>query len=211
MGELQAADVIPVNLIRSLIQDRPKADTFLFTTDGQRRIFNVDNFPVIQNSANPFTLEINYQEITTGYTLYHDSGVIHFTNPPEYGEGTVHYYYAQLLDTEIIEALDAALLRHDPSVSWDNFPAEYSPYIQWLAGASCYYMLASRWATMMRLKVETVETHDHQVSGRYFDLARRMEDRYYEACAGIIQVAEVTRRDVRTGLLVPIAEEFYNE
>jgi len=211
MGEKTAVDVIPVSLIRSLIQDRPQFDTILFTTDGVKKLFELDNFPVIEDEEYPVYLAVNEQEITEGYTIQHGAGVLKFTEPPEYGNGSISHYYAQLTDQEIEDALNAGLLRHDPSATWDEFPEEYSPFVQWLAMASCYYMLASKWATYARLKVETVETHDQQVAGRYFDLARRMEDRYMDASAGIIQVADITRRDVRTGMLVPIAEEFYNE
>ena len=207
-----AGDVISISTFRSLLQDKARLTVDTFMPDGQTVLFELLNSPVLMGEDYSVTLFIDNIPVSEdSYTIIYDSGVILFNSPPVEGVGTIVYYTAQLTDSEIIEILDYALIRHDPTATWEEFPPEYAPYIHWLALSSAYYMLASRWATITRLKVETVETHDHQVAGRYFELGRRMEERYQEASAGIINVKELTRRDNYTGFLVPLTEEFYNE
>lgn len=207
----QAFDVIPKSVIRGLLQDKPMFHEEVIPVDNTVTGYQLANYPVLKGEDYPVTVTFSKGQPEIEYTIHYESGFIVFSTPPITGFITVSYYYAQLADSELEAALNSALLRHDPVATWDEFPPEYAPFIQWLAASSGFYMLASRWATKMRLRVETVDTHDHQVAGRYFDLGRRMGDMYNEASAGIIQVHEVTRRDVRTGLLVPISEEFYGE
>jgi len=206
-----AGDVIPIKLMRGILQDKPVFAEDIITIDGVRSRYQLENSPIMSDEETfPVTVKIEGIAVPE-YTVNYDDGIIKFDEPPDEGEGQVNYYHAQLSDKEIESMLDYALLVHDPEATWDDFPPEYAPYVQWLAAASGLYMLSTRWATKMRLRVETVETHDHQVAGRYFDLARRMEQRYNDANAGLIKVAEFTRRDVQTGILVPFTEDFYIE
>jgi len=71
--------------------------------------------------------------------------------------------------------------------------------------------LAAKWATRTRIKVETVDIHNQHIGGSYFKMAQTMEQRYKEASTGQISISSFTRRDVRTGLLVPLPEVFYGE
>ena len=205
-----AGEVIGYSLIRSLIQDKPKYCSETIISDGVTKTFALENTPILYSDNYSATFTQGENELDE-FSLDCDSGALTFSEPPESGVFEAKYYTAQITDIEIEEALSMALARHDPIATWEDFPPAYAPFVQWLAAASLFYTLAARWATKVRVKVETTEVHEHQVAGRYFELARKMEERYYEASAGIINVEEVTRRDAYTGLLVPLTEEFYLE
>lgn len=197
-------DIIPFSLFRGMIQDKPKICNDIFTTDGNTTIFQLNNYPVLiepEIIINHSSGDIEVQDINYNF------GRLNFTsNPPPYGVLEIIYPYAQLSDEEINYCLNNALIQHDHTATWDNFPSEYSPYVCWLAAATAYYMLASKWATSIHIKVETVDSREDSVAIRYFNLAKQMEDRYKQASAGTIDVRTVTRRDVGTGLLIPLNE-----
>jgi hypothetical protein len=63
-----------------------------------------------------------------------------------------------------------------------------------------------KWATEPNVSVENVSISDGKIGTNYLELGRQMLRNYEGASAGIIDVRTVTRRDVYTGLLVPLAE-----
>jgi hypothetical protein len=211
-----ANDVIPISIFRQVIQDTPKDNYQVILTDGENKVFQLENFPVITDLATtplyPFSIELT--DITPDelgeYKLSQSSGLLRFTTAPPVGTMEVNYFSAQITDEEISYYLNNALIQHDHLATWDTFPADYSPYVIWLAAASCFYSLASKWAIETRIRVETVEIHNADIAAMYYKLARRMEDRYNDACAGIITVSTLTRRDTFTNMLIPFPEDVFN-
>lgn len=214
---MAANDVIPFSLFRQMIQDNPKDNNELLLTDGETKVFQLSEFPILFDAADPdkypFTIKLNTVDTNNTqlgtYVLNCGSGKLRFETSPPVGSLEIDYLSTQLTDAEIEMCLNNALTRHDNTATWNAFPPEYAPYVMWLAAASAFYMLAAKWATEVRIKVETVEIHNNRVGGSYFDLGKRMEDRYEQACAGVIQVNTLTRRDVATNLLIPLPEDVY--
>jgi hypothetical protein len=214
-----ANDVIPFNIFRQVIQDVPQENIESIATDGITKVFQLANYPLIISPVDPvtgeegdypFSLTLSDFDPQLGigeYITTRSSGRVKFTEAPPPGVMEVSYFAAQLSDKEIEMCLNNALLQHDNTVTWDTFPGEYAPYVIWLAAASAFYMLAAKWATEVRMKVETVEIHNNKVSSTFFELARQMERRYKDASAGTIQVSTLTRRDPLTGLLIPFYPE----
>lgn len=194
--------------IRQLIQDLPQEALDVFVTDGETRVFQLLEYPVLKDSTE---LILNNNIVEDGFILGLKNGRLTFFEPPETGNLLVKYEYAQLSNEEIALCVSNAVVRHDESTSLDNIPTNYIPYIQLLAASSAFYMLASKWAIKYRTKVETIEEHEHQVGNKYFELGKRMEESYNLASAGIIDVKTVTRRDVRTGRLTALPEDVYDE
>lgn len=206
---MAANDVIPFSLFRQFIQDSPQEGFDTLLTDGVTKSFQLSDFPVIVGTDTPFSLsltDISPDELGE-YKLTEESGRIRFTTSPPVGVMEVEYFYAQLGDKELELCLNNALMQHSPTMTWDTFDTTQTPYVMWLAASNAYYMLASRWATQARMKVETVEIHSQEIASRYFALAQQMSKQYHDASAGIIEVGTLTRRDSYTGLLVPFYPE----
>jgi len=216
---------ILINTLRQYIQDIPTEETETFIADGETKIFQLASHPIIDY---PFSLifteespeeeeeeeeeEFTEESLEEGFTLIKNIGKLKFDNPPEQGIILeVNYFTAQLSDEELEACLNSALVMHDSDLTWDTLESSETPFIIWLAAASAFYMLAAKWATRTRIKVETVDIHNQHIGGSYFKMAQTMEQRYKEASTGQISISSFTRRDVRTGLLVPLPEVFYGE
>ena len=231
-----ANDVIPFKQFRKFINDKPEQKFETIIGDGSDRIFDLMEQPILEpTNDNDYKFDVEFDEIEVlsykeyenleedeeenggeiyVYEVDFNSGLLIFENPiPEEVKGVVNYYRAELTDNDIEEALNQALRRHDPDMTWENFPRKYYGDIQLLAGSICFYMLASESVQSMNVQVESVEVSGSSVSKRYFNMAQRLEDEYKDGSSGNanIEMIPVTRRSLETGVLVRQYEDIEEE
>lgn len=193
-----ASSVIPFDLFRAIIQDKPKRAIESFATNGATKVFQLDNYPVL--NTKPITIS------KPDYTLDAESGQLIYSTPPSNGTLEADYYHAQLSDAEIELCLNNALSIHASGYTWDSIPQEELTPVQVLAASSALYMLAAKWATAIHIKVDGVETYENGVATQYFQLAKQMEQSYNSGNFALIDVRTVTRRDVLTGVKIEVMD-----
>ena len=212
MGEeTVVTDIIPISTIRSAIQDPVKRRYDEVYIEAPRKAIELDYAPVIKDEEHSFRITIGSTELNEeDYELDEVSGLVIFNEVNESGLFTALYYNAQLTDNELNECLHQAINQHIPDSDLEEIPESQNPFISWLATAKAFYMLSSKWATEVRIRTDDLDMHEQQVASRYFELGQRMEDKYNEASAGIIDVSTLTRRDVDTGIMYPDPAEVYD-
>ena len=197
-----------IEIIRSIIQDTPRFQFETFLLDERTKMIQLTNFPVLNSEEYPLEISIDVD-----YRVDTDSGIVILKDDlseieDEYID--IEYYSAQLSDKEVEVAVKNSLSRYDVS-SIEELDEDDFGFSQLLVASNCYYMLASKWATLRRVRTSSSEVHNEQVMSNFFDLGRRMEERFKEASAGNIKVDTITRRDVNTGKLVAIPEEVLDD
>lgn len=85
-----------IDIIRSLIQDKPLYQSDSVTTDGTESVAQVQYFPVVGDTV---TVTPDPSPIT--YTVEEDNGVITFSGPLPFGTYTITYYHMFLTDDDL--------------------------------------------------------------------------------------------------------------